>query len=597
MVFLLAACSQPVDFCEGTTRLDYAPAPDAPLTTFPDDHWLVDDPSTFTGYRVELNPDTSPGLGDFPDNYANWFQHLSTLDGFGLTAGISFLLNGDPLTELADEDVLVAARTDAGWEPVPVETLLLDDGWAVMLRPRVALPEDSDVVALVLTDPASAGCIQPSNYLAELLDPDGRDVEDHAMGPRFREALEGVDIPPERVAAMTVFHTQAATPQSLQVAEFVQTLDPELVFGVCEDRGHLACDGTLDVVDFRNEERVVPPGDVEERGRYDLPVRLWMPPGEGPWPTVVCGHGLGGDRYDCEALVDEVTALGVALIGVDAVEHGDHPTRSEGDLELIEPLLIFAISVTPPGLHALRLRDNFRQSAWDKLQLIRALALGVDVDGDGALDLDPDHLAYAGVSLGALMGPEPLALSEDLSGGWLAVGGGRVTQIISDSPSFSILIDVMKPSNYSDGDVLRGMQFLQTVIEAGDPMVWASHVQADRRVGGPVPDIYLGAVLNDEVVPNSTNDNLARAFFAPGIGTEHWPVAEMTFGPGSVQANGPGGATLGYVQHATVVRDGTERAATHAHLHDSDEGLAAIEALLAPGLFDEGAGVVLDPDE
>ena len=595
LLFALACAPDPVAFCEGPTRQVFEASRDAHVTQLPDDHWMVEDPNTPNGTRIALTPEVHPGL-DFPENYASWYDDLSTLDGWGLSSGIWFTLTGQPWESLDDEDVVVAYRTDGDWIQADMELRVMHHGWSVMMRPLRPFPPQAEVVAVVLSDPAAPDCLEPSLSLKELLDPEGHRVDDPPLGARYRAALDDLGLQPQQVGAMTVFTTQSATTQGVEVADRIAQMDPELRFDTCVDEGgHWECSGHLDTVDFRDESRTVPPGEVLERGRYDLPVTLWLPPGEGPFPTIVCGHGLGGDRYDCDALIDEVTAAGVAMIGVDAVEHGDHPTRSEFELELLEPLAIFAISVDPPALNALQLRDNFRQSAWDKLQLIQAIHQGVDVDADGLLELDPDRIAYAGVSLGGLMGPEPLALSTHLRGGWLAVGGGRVTQIISDSESFSLLIDVMKPSDFDDGDVEQGLQVLQMVVDAGDPAVWAAHVQRDRLVGGEAPDIYLGAVLDDDVVPNTANDNLALAFGAPGVGTEHWSVPTMGFTPGSVQANGPDGASLGYVQHAQVHHDGEPREARHANLHNSDEGKAAIEALLWARLFDDGRGVVLDP--
>ncbi|MBM4368139.1 MAG: hypothetical protein FJ102_18150 [Deltaproteobacteria bacterium] len=172
-----------------------------------------------------------------------------------------------------------------------------------------------------------------------------------------------------------------------------------------------------------------------------------------------------------------------------------------------------------------------------------------------------------------------------------------MTQIIEDSPTFSILIEVMKPSSTSDGEVDRAFPLLQAMMDPGDPMTWAPRVQASRADGRAAPDVMLMAAYNDEIVPNSTNDLLATAFAAPGVGTEIWPVEGITFTAGSVSGNGPGGGSLGYVQRATVHEGGVEVPAEHDNVHSSDEGLAAIEAFFRPVFFEGGHGVVTDPGE
>ena len=48
--------------------------------------------------------------------------------------------------------------------------------------------------------------------------------------------------------------------------------------------------------------------------------------------------------------------------------------------------------------------DNWRQSTYDKLQLIQTLVDAPDIDGDGTLEFDTDRMAYWGVSLGGTGG-------------------------------------------------------------------------------------------------------------------------------------------------------------------------------------------------
>ncbi len=594
LTLLLACAPEPVSFCEDGPRLRYRQGFEEGLTVWPDEHWAVSDSGSPTGLRLEFDREHA-ALVDYPDNYADWFDFLSTLDGFGLTSGLFFRFD-EPLGEALLEDLFLVALTEDGPIEVPFDARRIDLDTTILMQPRRALPSATRVVAGLRTEPGKAGCAGPSSYLAELLDPEGRQVE-HPLTRRYQEALVALDLSPDQIAAMTVFTTQSAHRQSIQVAEIVQGIEHSLELVGCEVHGAWQrCEARFEAADFRDEERLVPPGGVEIRDHYELPVSIWTPSDQpGPFPIVLCGHGLGGDRDQCDAIVDEVVEQGVAIVAIDAVEHGDHPTRGEAELELLEPLMIFAIRVSPPGLHGLRLRDNFRQSAWDKLQLIQALKAGLDLDGDEHSDLDGSRIAYAGVSLGAIMGPEPLALSSDLRGGQLFVGGGRITQIIQDSPTFGLLIDLMKPNSMAEGDVDRAFPLLQTMVDPADPMIWAPYVQQDRWIDGPAPDIYLGAALDDEVVPNSTNELFAQAFAPPGVGREVWPVQDIEFSAGSVLGNGPEGASLGFVQFETITEGGIERAAEHDNVHDSDQGLAAIEAFFAPILRDDAHGLILDP--
>lgn len=598
-LFWLAACEvapDPIEFCEGEIAYDYEPHAEFDFTTFPDDFW-TEPANTRTGLRVAMDPSVQTVFSTFPENYLEWFDFLSTLDGFGVSAGIVLQFTGAlPAATLTQDDVFLAALTEDGPIFYQPQITYTDADSTLILKPREPLPSATKIVAGVYTDPDSASCLAPSAYLKELLDPEGRGVE-HEWSGRFVEGVEAIGVERRQIAAMTVFTTQDAEYQSKQVAEIAaQNAQPLARVGECADGGTWRlCESTLEIMDFRAEDGLVPYGDVSGRGTYTLPVSTWLPPGEGPFPTIVCGHGLGGGRSQCQGIADEAAARGFALIGVDAVEHGDHPERTDSGIDLLDDLMIFAIRLSPPGINGLLLRDNFRQSAWDKLQLIEAIRLGPDLDGDGSPDLDPNHIGYAGVSLGGIMGAEPLALSPHLEAGLLIVGGGRVTQIIQDSPTFSILIDVMKPAYLDDGSVDRAFPMLQTMMDPGDPMTWAPHVQANRIDDSEAPDVMLMAAYLDEIVPNSTNDLLAQAFGAPGVGIETWPVDGVTFASGSVSGNGPGGGSLGYVQLATVHEAGVPATAEHDNLHESDEGLAAIGAFFTPKFYEGGHGVVTDP--
>lgn len=82
-------------FCDDGPAYVYAPSRDTFLTTFPDDWWTVPDDTTVTGRRVDLSPDTTPGLDDFPADFVENFDHLSTLDGFGLTPPVVMQFDAD----------------------------------------------------------------------------------------------------------------------------------------------------------------------------------------------------------------------------------------------------------------------------------------------------------------------------------------------------------------------------------------------------------------------------------------------------------------------------------------------------------------------
>lgn len=607
MLLLLAlACKPaPVGFCEGPVRYDYAPDPATSFTTFPDDFWTVPDSTTTTGLRVSMAVADTPVLSEFPDNYVEWFDHLSTLDGWGLTAGVFFQFTGSlDVATIDADDVRMVVLDPGGPRSVSVDLRFTDSDRTLVIYPRRALPPSTRVAVALLTDPADAACVSPSPTLRALLSPEtelDRGEDPPPLAERYAEALDAMGLEPAQIGAMTVFTTQSATETSLAVAEDIAARDYALSEPmVCFDAGlYRECRGPLTVNDYRGPDRLVPDNSGAPRSTYDLPVQVWMPHAElpGPYPVLLCGHGLTGSVDDCRDIVDRVTGQGVALVAVDAVEHGAHPGRTDADFDLIEDLLIFAIRIDPPGINGLQLRDNFRQSAWDKLQVVRAIEQGMDVDGDGEIDLDPERMSYAGVSLGAIMGPELLALSDRFHGAWLAVGGGRITSIIEDSPTFSVLIDLMKPRGSDEGTIVRGFPILQTMVDPGDPMVYAPHVTGDRlRADGWETSALVALALDDQIVPNSTNALFARAFGIPGVGREVFEITEVDFADGPLSANLAQGGSAGVVLFDTLTfADNPEPTpAEHDDVHESVEGIATQDAFLWP-LISGGTPVVVDP--
>jgi dienelactone hydrolase len=139
-----------------------------------------------------------------------------------------------------------------------------------------------------------------------------------------------------------------------------------------------------------------------------VPARLLLPPtGRGPFPVILLQHGAGGSK-DAEYL-DVACApwlrAGVAIVGIDFPLHGDRAESKLGEL------------LGAPGRARQDLTIEFaRQAVHDLRRTADAL--------ERVPALDADRLAYAGFSLGTMLGalfcahdPRPRAAA-------LAVGGG-----------------------------------------------------------------------------------------------------------------------------------------------------------------------------
>lgn len=572
------------------------------LHQWPDPTLLREDATRATGFHLYADPARFDALFARLASYTPIFvEDLPSLDGFGSTSGVFFrfgrAFSGPIPTGLATASPAVGvglAVLDDAPRLVPVETETTDRGETLVLRPLRPLPEQSWAAAFVtraLTD-AAGGCLEPSaGTAAWLASPDERTAAALA-------SLEALGVSRASIVALAVYPVATMTLGSLEVAADIRAreISPATAPTCADEPSFRRCRLSFEAQDFREEDGVY---RGLGRGRpYVLPVTVWLPlEGEGPFPTIVWGSGLGSGREQGNRLASHAAPRGFAAIAVDAVSHGDHPdVPADAATDVVPTVMRFFTigELDTRALAPLRLRDHFRQSAWDKLQLVRLIQHGLDLDDDGTADLDASRLAYLGVSLGGIMGPELLATSDAFDAAVLVVPGGRVSSIIGESDTFGALTRLLRPRGTTDGDVDRFFPVLQTFLDPGDAAVWGPHVQVARLVGDARPDVLAGVVLDDGVVPNRASWTLMRAMELPIVGVELLPVVDVSPIVAPVAGNGPGGRTAGFLQFDVIRRGGELVQATHDNVGDSEQGIAAWLTFLETH-FDEGVGRIDDP--
>ena len=542
-----SSTGEPMGFCMGTTVLQYDPAAKR-IDAFPDDYFTVDE-DTVTGVRVDLRPGENVELVGVASSFAAMFEDASTIDGFGTTGGVYLRLSGaiddatlpptlhdtpafaDALL-LVDLDADPIALVGCEWKQVAEDpgekdsTLLLEP-----LAPLVPQHRHALVLTTAATDGAG-GCIAPSPAMLSLLDGSASDPGLARMVPRVAEVIdvlvgEGAIDDATDVSAVLAFTTEHTIDDSATIAAEIRDGAAPLFTsdGDCVDPGmalpYLECSGTLDVVDYTGEDEAVA-DDLSPQGGYALPVSIWLPKdGTAPYPTFIYGHGLAGDKSQASALAEFGAPIGFAVIAVDAPKHGQHP--DSGGQAVLE---FFGLSLDLSNpLDALKLRDNFRQGTYDRLQVVRAVVEGLDADGDATVDLDAERFHYLGVSLGGIMGAELTALAPELDTATLIVPGARVGNIVLDGEQFAFIIDIFA-GMATDGELQRFFPLLQTVIDRGDAGVALRHIVQERLPGfdSATPQVLMQMVIDDDTVPNSANKFFARGLGAPLLGDELLPV-------------------------------------------------------------------------
>lgn len=588
----LAPAAAAVPFCE--SDLAYRYAPDEALHTFPDDWWTTEDASAATGLRVSM-PSDHPAMAEFPEDYRNLLEQLGTLDGFGLTPALT-LQFAEALPDVAELDVTLLAEEDGAWTVRDAKLETFDNARSLAVTPWRPLPPAARVVLALRTDPTDAACVSPSPALRTLLT-GGAETR---LADRYAEGLDALGWRPEEVGAMVVFTTQSVGETDAAVAADVAARDVGLdgPMACVDEGGWRDCRGTITVGDYRDADGHVPEGPPEVRSSYALPIAVWLPPADlpAPYPVVLCGHGLGGSKTQCEFMAQLAGSLGVATVAIDAQQHGEHPLRGDGD-DLDQIAALFGFTLSPPSLDALVLRDNFRASAWDKLQVLRAVERGVDADGDGTVDLDASRVQYAGASLGGIMGPELMAWRPDVRAGTLIVPGGGLMNLVLDSDTFGIVAAMMTPAEWDEDDLARGIPIVQTLIDAGDPLVHAAEITR-RRAAGDGPDVAILMAYQDTIVPNSATAALAQAFAVTGVGDALMPVDGVSFEAGPLKGNLADGATGAFLQMAqTQPSEGAEwETADHSTLHESVQAAGVLIPFVLD-VFDGITPTVANPYE
>lgn len=534
MLLFVLACTEPYAVPDGATTSLWAEA----LDVWPDPRIRPEPTLSFPTEWHDAIPD------DF-----SLMSALEDLDGYG-TSGAVVLRFSAPV----DPATLVVHFT--GVDDFEVE--YTDEGATVLITPLFPLGAASTHEVWI-----EAGLRDLEGALV---------VADVALHDALALPMEGLEsVPPDAVGA-TCFRTQSLFDDDSDVLDEIALDPPSLSDRSCQVVGELElCDLTLDALDFLGDDREA---STRPDARYDVPVDLYLPTLEGPWPVLIYGHGLGGDRGEAHRVARYLGPLGIAVASIDAPRHGDHPSVTD-TADFFWILQFFGIEPSEGGLHVEQLRDNWRGAAWDKVQLAQALRESEDFD----------EVFYAGHSLGGIMGAQLLALDDDIGAAELRVPGGRVSEIVHRGETFAPLIALMAPSGTSQGEVDRFFPMLQAAIERGDAVNHATRVQRD---------LLVTLVEDDDIIPNACTEVLSRAYGVE-VAPPGWitGLAESPGLPTSGNVDGRTAIAFRYAEHWDDEQE-TFVPATHGDTFSSATGQTQSEAFWASKLA-TGRAEVIDP--
>jgi hypothetical protein len=199
--------------------------------------------------------------------------------------------------------------------------------------------------------------------------------------------------------------------------------------------------------------RVMPPvgtfsGTPVVQANEDVFFTLFIPSGTKPaggWPVVIWGQGSNDTVYGGPLnAASEMASKGFATIAIHFVGNGFGPAST---LTVTRPAakggaMTFLTggrgvdvngdgNIDPgegaqqgPPVGILLGSNAIKQSTIDVLQLVQVIRAGVDVDGNGTIDLDASRQYFAGLSLGGLIGVLAFTVEPQLrAGAFSGVGG------------------------------------------------------------------------------------------------------------------------------------------------------------------------------
>ena len=295
-----------------------------------------------------------------------------------------------------------------------------------------------------------------------------------------------------------------------------------------------------------------------ESSRGDtVDVHAWLPTGPAPasgWPVKLIGHGFFDQRFSGPTLFASAFIANSVVMSIDAVGHGFGPA-SQLSFELKDGTTIHAptagrgrdlngdgIIESAEGCVLLS-PDNpdfintcLRETALDYQKLVREIQAGIDLDGDGKSDLDPNRIQYLGQSLGAMYGTILLAIEPGIDDAVLNVGGGSAIEssrystvlrplfqqfIASLYPQFADLPDpliqryqpVQILLNPRSGPYLEALDRLAILEADGAPASFAPLLKQATLFGNPIKRVLFQYALGDQFVPNPSNGQLIRGAF------------------------------------------------------------------------------------
>ncbi len=357
-------------------------------------------------------------------------------------------------------------------------------------------------------------------------------------------------------------------------ASFTQTFLPTPALNVVNGAVAQIAYGKFTSPDYQTAAKYIPAvgtlnGQPQALGSNELTVQVFVPAGTKPaggWPVAIFGHGFTDSMYGAPWTVASVFASqGIATLAINVVGHGG---GAAGTLNVLptagSPVSVPAggrgfdqdgngaidstegVNAAPPRT-VIGSRDGLRQTVIDIMQLVRQIEVGVDVDGDGAADLNAQRIYYSGQSFGGIYGTILLGVEPNIKAGVPNVPGGSITEVARQGVFrflTAIALATRQPQllnlpptpgvpvpfnlNFNENMPLRNLppvvntvpgataiaqvlEWNEWVQQAGNPVSYAPLIRKQPLPGSAPKPVIVQFAKGDVTVPNPTSSALVRA--------------------------------------------------------------------------------------
>lgn|GEM_PF-1064053 len=601
------------------------------IAPFPDDALLVEDATTASGKRIQLEPPPFDGLLGVVAYGIS--VALARRDGFSPAQPLVFALSHPlepasvPLDEAASLAPGAALRlldvdpaSPSYGERIPFTARLRSDAaggagvdHSLLVWPAVDLRAGGRYAFVVTRDAQAVGGLPfgPSGFFEQVLAASSGPA---AAVQRARDALapalaalasaaepplapddlalavslsiRSVALDPSDWVAVKEHHL--ASPPPVLVPGETETLADEVRMRGTVELPLFVANGSLTEV-TRDETTGAPVSLASEAVPFALRIPTGVPT---PVPVVIYQHGSPGSPDEVfggtnGALVD----AGYAVLGIQDVTNRRFGEDTANQTTQIVGRLAFA--------HALPL-TNFQTHA-DMLGLLRAIQ-GMGVPGNFP-EIDPTRILYRGVSFGAHHSLGFLPLAPEVTAAVSHVGSGRLYQANLHQLDWQDLLGGILAAlpGARPRDVIAGLAAIQNEQDRDDGYLLARNLyEAPLAIAGLAdttpPSLLWIEGIGDSLVPNVATRATTRALGIPSVRELAQASPVLVEADAPLSENVAPGVTAGHFQYAPATTPGCV-ATGETEGHFCAQGAAEVRAQMlhffATALA--GAAEIVDP--